>query len=59
MRFTRMSLIALAGLLLVLAGPAQDAAGYGLCGYDWTYKADPMDETYRINPNAAPPPGPA
>lgn len=52
MRFTRMSLIALAGLLLVLAGPAQDAAGYGLCGYDWTYKADPMDETYRINPNA-------
>ena len=24
---------------------------YGLCGYDWTYKTDPMGEDYRINPN--------
>jgi len=53
MRFTRMSIIALAGLLLVLAGPAQDAAGYGLCGQDWTYKASPMGENYRINANCS------
>ena len=51
MRFTRMTLIALTGLLLVLAGPVQDAAGYGLCGQDWTWKANPMGENYRINPN--------
>jgi len=51
MRFTRVSLIALAGFLLVLAGSAQDAAGFGLCGYDWTWKASPMGEDYRINPN--------
>jgi len=24
---------------------------YGLCGYNWTYKPDPMGEDYRINPN--------
>ena len=53
MRVTRISIIALAGLLMVLAGPAQDAAGYGLCGYDWTYKASPMGENIRINPNCA------
>ncbi len=52
MRFTRITLyFALAGLLLVLAGPAQYAAGYGLCGYDWDYQANPMGENYRINAN--------
>ena len=24
---------------------------YGECGYDWTYKSEPMGESYRINPN--------
>ncbi|HUU82148.1 MAG TPA: matrixin family metalloprotease, partial [Phycisphaerae bacterium] len=28
-------------------------ARYGLCGYDWTYKADPMGENYKINANCA------
>ncbi len=52
MRFTRITLyFALAGLMLVLAGPAQNAAGYGLCGYDWDYQANPMGENYRINGN--------
>jgi hypothetical protein len=26
---------------------------YALCGRDWTYKANPMGEDYRINPNCA------
>ncbi len=51
MKFTRITLIALVGLLLTLAGPAQNAAGYGLCGYDWDYQSSPMGENYRINPN--------
>jgi hypothetical protein len=51
MRFTRITLIALTGLLLALAVPAPDAAGYGLCGYDWAYQGSPMGESYRINAN--------
>ncbi|MBU0641246.1 MAG: matrixin family metalloprotease [Planctomycetes bacterium] len=26
-------------------------ARYGLCGYDWSYKSNPMGEDIRINPN--------
>lgn len=26
---------------------------YSECGYDWTYKSDPMGESYRINANCA------
>lgn len=53
MRFTRITLFFTLVGLLALAGPARNAAGYGLCGYDWDYQSSPMGEDYRINANCA------
>jgi hypothetical protein len=40
---------AIIGALLCL--PVTMVYGYGLCGYDWTYKSNPMGESYKVNGN--------